>query len=168
MLRLREMESYSRDQTGRFMRETGGDWHSITLPDQTGFFETVPASALEEVLKLEAARMSGSLVEDLQYRGQRRRAAAAVYAREDRLRSLLDDEVMAAALQRHPYRWPSLGWLPDVELIGREDVERHSRLHFVPNNAVLVLVGDFETRIAFSLVEKHFGVVARRPDPRRA
>jgi len=168
MLRLREMESYSRDQTGRFMRETGGDWHSITLPDQTGFFETVPASALEEVLKLEAARMSGSLVEDLQYRGQRRRAAAAVYAREDRLRSLLDDEVMAAALQRHPYRWPSLGWLPDVELIGREDVERHSRVHFVPNNAVLVLVGDFETRMAFSLVEKHFGVVARRPDPRRA
>src|SRR6185503_12020727 len=78
MLRRREMEGYSRDQTGRLMRETGGDWHSITLPDQTGFFETVPTSALEEVLKLEAARMSGSLVEDLQYRGQRRRAAAAV------------------------------------------------------------------------------------------
>ena len=36
MLRLREMDSYSRDQTGRLMRETGGDWHSMTLPDQTG------------------------------------------------------------------------------------------------------------------------------------
>jgi zinc protease len=168
MLRLREMESYSRDQTGRLMRETGGDWHSTTLPDQTGFFETVPVGALEEVLKLEAARMSGSVVADLQFRGQRRRAAAAVHAREDSLRSLLDDEVTAAALQRHPYRWPSLGWLPDVELIGREDVARHSRLHFVPNNAVLVLVGDFETRMALGLVEKHFGVIARRPDPRRA
>ncbi|HET6962474.1 MAG TPA: pitrilysin family protein, partial [Terriglobia bacterium] len=167
MLRLRDVESYSRDQTGRLMRETGGDWHSITLPDQTGFFETVPASALEEVLKLEAARMSGNVVEDLPFRGQRRRAASAVYAREDRLRSLLDEEIMAAALQRHPYRWPSLGWLPDVELIGREDVARHSRLNFVPNNAVLVLVGDFKTPMALSLVEKHFGVIARRSDPRR-
>jgi zinc protease len=168
MLRLREMESYSRDQTGRLMRETGGDWHSMTLPDQTGFFETVPVSALEEILKLEAARMSGSIVEDLQFRGQRRKAAAAVHAREDSLRRLLDDEVTAAALQRHPYRWPSLGWLPDIELIGREEVARHSHLNFVPNNAVLVLVGDFETRMALGLVEKHFGVVARRPDPRRA
>jgi len=168
MLRLREMESYSRDQTGRLMRETGGDWHSMTLPDQTGFFETVPVGALEEVLKLEAARMSGGVVEDMQFKGQRRRATAAVHAREDSWRNLLDDEVAATAFQRHPYRWPSHGWLPDVELIGREDVVRHSRLHFVPNNAVLALVGDFETRRVLGLVEKHFGVIARRPDPRRA
>jgi len=168
MLRLRGMESYSRDQAGRLMRETGGDWHSTTLPDQTGFFETVPVGALEEVLKLEAARMSRSVVEDQQFRGQRRRATAAVHAREDSWRSLLDDEVAATAFQRHPYRWPSQGWLPDVELIGREDVARHTRLHVVPNNAILVLVGDFETRSALGLAEKHFGVIARRPDPRRA
>jgi len=168
LLSLREMDSYSRDQTGRLMRETGGDWHSLTLPDQTGFFETVPVSALEEVLKLEAARMSAGVVEDLQFRGQRRRAIAAIHAREDSSRRLLDDEVTAAALQRHPYRWPSLGWLPDVELIGREDVARHSRQHFIPNNAVLVLVGDFETRTALGLVERQFGVIARGPDPRRA
>jgi zinc protease len=168
MLRLREVDSYSRDQVGRLMRETGGDWNSMTLPDQTGFFETVPVSALEEVLKLEAARMSAGVVEDLQFRGQRRRAIAAIHAREESSRRLLDDEVAAAALHRHPYRWPALGWLPDVELISREDVERHSRQDFVPNNAVLVLVGDFETRTALGLVEKHFGVLARRPDPRRA
>ncbi|HEU0005812.1 MAG TPA: insulinase family protein, partial [Terriglobia bacterium] len=168
MLRLREMDSYSKDQTGQLMRETGGDWHSMTLPDQTGFFETVPAGTLEEVLKLEAARMSASVVEDLQFRGQRRRATAAIHAREDSSRSLLDDEVAAAALQRHPYRWPTLGWLPDAELLSREDVARHSRQHFVPNNAVLVLVGDFETQMALRLVEEHFGVIPRRPDPRRA
>jgi len=162
------MDSYSKDQTGQLMRETGGDWHSMTLPDQTGFFETVPIGALEEVLKLEAARMSASVVEDLQFRGQRRRATAAIHARENSSRSLLDDEVAAAALQRHHYRWPSLGWLPDVELLSREDVARHSRQHFVPNNAVLVLVGDFETQMALRLVEEHFGVIARRPDPRRA
>ena len=89
MLRLGEMESYSRDQTGRLMRETGGDWHSMTLPDQTGFFETVPVGALEELLKLEAARMSASIVEDMQFRGQRRRATAAVHAREDSWRRLV-------------------------------------------------------------------------------
>jgi zinc protease len=165
MLRLREIDSYSRGETGRLMRETGGDWHSMTLPDQTGFFETVPVGALEEVLKLEAARMSAGVAGDLQFRGQRRRAAAEIRAREDRATSLLDDEVAAAAFQRHPYRWPSAGWLPDVELISRETVAQHSRKHFVPNNAVLVLVGDFETRTALGLVEKHFGLIARRPDP---
>ena len=168
LLRLREMDGPSRDKMGQLMRETGGDWHSMTLPDQTGFFETVPAGALEEVLKLEAGRMSANVsIDDLQFRGQRRRVTAALQAREDSPRSLLDDEVAASALQRHPYRWPSIGWLSDTELIGRDDVERHSREHFVPNNAVLVLVGDFDTRTALGLVEKHFGVVARRPDPRR-
>ena len=168
LLRLREMDGPSRDKMGQLMRETGGDWHSMTLPDQTGFFETVPAGALEEVLKLEAGRMSANAsIADLQFRGQRRRVTAALQAREDSPRSLLDDEVAASALQRHPYRWPSIGWLSDTELIGRDDVERHSRQHFVPNNAVLVLVGDFDTRTALGLVEKHFGVVARRPDPRR-
>ena len=62
----------------------------------------------------------------------------------------------------------SLGWLPDLELINREDVARHSQQYFVPNNAILVLVGDFKTQMALGLVEKHFGVIARRPDPRRA
>lgn len=163
-----EIDSPSRDRMGQLMRETGGDWHSMTLPDQTGFFETVPAGALEEVLKLEATRMSASAaIEDLQFRGQRRRAITAMRAREDNPRSLLDDEVAASALQRHPYRWPSIGWLPDTASIGRYDVARHSREHFVPNNAVLVLVGDFETRTALGLAVKYFGVVARRPDPRR-
>ncbi|HEX2523997.1 MAG TPA: insulinase family protein, partial [Terriglobia bacterium] len=168
LLRLSEMEGPLRDKMGQLTRETGGDWHSMTLPDQTGFFETVPAGALEEVLKLEAARMSASAaIDDLQFRGQQRRAIAALRAREDIPRSLLDDEVAASALQRHPYRWPSIGWLPDTASIGPDDVARHSREHFVPNNAVLVLVGDFETRTALGLAEKYFGVVARRPDPRR-
>ena len=168
LLRLRDMDSALRDKTGQLMRETGGDWHSMTLPDQTVFFETVPASALEEVLKLEAARMAASVtVDDLQFRGQRRRVTAALQAREDSPRSLLDDEVAASALQRHPYRWPSIGWLADVESIGRDDVARHSQQHFVPNSAVLVLVGDFETRTTLGLVEKHFGAIARRPDARR-
>ena len=106
VLSLRDTESYSKEQTGRLMRETGGFWNSMTSADQTGFFETVPIGALEEVLKLEAARMLGSVDEDLQFRGERRRAIAAIHAREDSSRSLLDDEVAAAALQRHPYRWP--------------------------------------------------------------
>lgn len=168
MLKLREIDGYSIGQTGRLMRETGGDWHSMTLPDQTSFFETIPVTALEEVLKLEAARMSADVVEDLLLRGQRRRAAVAIHAREDSSRNLLDDEVTAVALQRHPYRWPSIGWLPDVERISRQDLTRHFQQYFVPNNAVLVLVGDFETRTALSLVEKHLGAIARRPDARRA
>ena len=168
LLRLREMDGPSRDKIGQLTRETGGDWHSMTLPDQTGFFETVPAGALEEVLKFEAARLSASAaIDDLQFRGQWRRASAALQAREDRPRSLLEDEVAASALRRHPYRWPSIGWLADGASIGRDDVARHSRQHFVPNNAILVLVGDFETRRALGLAEKYFGVVARRPDPRR-
>jgi zinc protease len=150
------------------MRETGGDWHSMTFPDQTGFFETIPVAALQEVLKLEAARMSAGVVEDLSLRGQRRRTAVAVRAREDSSLNLLDDQVTAVALQRHPYRWPPIGWLPDVERISHQDVARHFQQYFVPNNAVLVLVGDFETRTALGLVEKHFGSIARKPDPRRA
>jgi len=167
MMSLREVNGFSREQTGRLMRETGGDWNSVTLPDQTGFFETVPSAALDEVLKLEAARMSASGVAGTQFQGQRRRVRAEVQARDDNPKWRLDDEVSAVAFKRHPYRWPSLGWLSDVESISREEVTRHSRENFAPNNAILVLVGDFESRTMLGAVEKYFGAIPRRPDPRR-
>jgi len=168
MISLRDLDVYSIDQTGRLMRETGGQWNTMTLPDQTAFFETVPAAALEEVLKLEAARMALTAAAEVPFGGQRRRAAAEIIGREDNPKNLLDDQVAATALQRHPYRWPAVGWFPDIERISREDVTQHLRRHFVPNNAVLVMVGDFETGRALGLVEKHFGVIPRRPDSRRA
>lgn len=167
LARWRDLGSYSREQTGRLMLETGGEWNSVTLPDQTGFFETVPANALEDVLKLEAARMSTPRVDPTDFTGYRRRAVAMVSTRADDSKSLLDDEVAAVALQRHPYRWPAQGWLPDVENIRFGDVSQHLRQHFVSANAVVVLVGDFETRSALALVEKHFGSIAYGANTRR-
>ncbi|MCI0625384.1 MAG: insulinase family protein [Acidobacteria bacterium] len=167
-LSLRETESYSKEQTRRLIGETGGFWDSSTSLDQTAFFETVPAGALEEVLKLEAARMTSSVFEDSQVRVERKRAAGEARTGEDDSRRLLDNEVAAVALTRHPYRWPAGGWLPDVESINLEELLRHYRQQYAPNNAILVVVGGFETRRTLGLVERHFGKIARQPDPRRS
>ena len=69
------------------------------------------------------------------------------------------------ALQAHPYRWPTIGYLSDLRAITRDDLYRHYRTFYVPGNAVLVLVGDFETGMALRMIRRHFGRIPRGGTP---
>lgn len=80
-------------------------------------------------------------------------------------RTFLDKEVSGMALQAHPYRWPTIGYLSDLRAITRDDLYAHYRRFYVPNNAILVLVGDFATAEAVRLVRRHFGSIPRGAEP---
>ena len=86
---------------------------------------------------------------------------------EDDPTSLVVEEMFAAAYKAHPYGHPVIGWMDDLKAITLEDVKRHYRTYYVPNNAVLVIVGDFQTHRALELVRRTFGAIPRGPDPPR-
>jgi zinc protease len=64
---------------------------------------------------------------------------------------------MASAFQMHPYRHEVIGWKSDLRAITREDLFNHYQTYYMPNNAILVLVGDFETDALMHKVQRYFG-----------
>jgi zinc protease len=84
---------------------------------------------------------------------------------------LLDQELTATAFRAHPYRHPTIGWLPDLQTMTRDDLYGYYRRHYVPNNATLVIVGGVDARDALRQVVHYFGAikpgdVAKRPHTR--
>jgi zinc protease len=149
------------------IEDAGGYWNGYTSLDQTAYFETVAAVALEEVLKLEAERMTLSLFESAEVAAERTVVISELQGAENNPKDLLDRGVTAAALQVHPYRLPTGGWLQDLESLTREQLYQHYRQYYAPNNAVLVVAGDFKTTTALEFIKKQFGSIPRKPDPVR-
>jgi predicted Zn-dependent peptidase len=71
----------------------------------------------------------------------------------------MDEALGALAFLAHPYRWPVIGWMSDIEAITRQDCESYFRTYYAPNNCTLVLVGDFEKARALELIEKLYAPI---------
>jgi zinc protease len=80
---------------------------------------------------------------------------------------LLDQELTATAFKAHPYRHPTIGWLPDLQTMTRDDLYGYYRRHYVPNNATLVIVGDVDTDEALRRADRYFGAIQAGDPPAR-
>jgi len=148
----------------RLIELAGGTWNGYTWLDVTTYLETVQSDALEGMLRLEASRMSECLYSKTEVDRERTVVISELQGGENDPRSYLEKEVSGTALQAHPYRWPTIGYLSDLQAITRDDLYAHYRQYYVPNNAILVVTGDFATREAQKLVRRHFGRIPRGAD----
>jgi zinc protease len=154
---------YGRDEITRRVELAGGLWNGYTWLDVTTYFETVQASAFEEMLRIEASRMSECLYEAKEVERERTVVISELQGGENDPRTYLEKEVSGTAIQAHPYRWPTIGYLSDLRAITREDLYRHYRAYYVPNNAIVVASGDFTKEQGLTLVRRHFGRLRKGP-----
>ena len=146
----------------RKLEAAGGSSNAYTSNDLTAYYEDFAADALPLVLDLEADRMASLTIDDTSLARERE-----VVKEERRFRTdndidgMMDEAMGALAFLAHPYRWPVIGWMSDIEAITRQDCERYFRTHYAPNNCTLVLVGDFDSAQALKLVEKLYGGIPR-------
>jgi len=146
----------------------GGRDNAFTSNDFTGYFALLQKSQLELALRLEADRMANltlsaeEFAKEIKVVMEERR-----WRVDDRPRSLMYEQIMAAALTAHPYRNPIIGWMNDLENMRVEDARDFYQRWYAPNNAVLVVVGDVEPQAVFALVEKYFGSIPARALPLR-
>ena len=153
-------------QFSRVIRRNGGRDNAFTSEDYTGYFETFASDRVELALELEADRMRGLLLDRKEAEAEKH-----VVMEERRLRtedepiSALREVMGAAAFQVHPYRQPVIGWMSDIEKLAREDLVRHYNTYYVPNNAVLIVVGDFKSDELLPKIRHHFGAIPRAADP---
>src|SRR5213080_4469522 len=130
----------------------GGQSNAYTTDDETVFWETVPAQYLPLVLWLEADRMATLRIDKDVFTTERE-----VVKEERRMRvdnqpyGRLQEIIYGEAFTTHPYKHPTIGSMTDLEAASIEDVRDFYRTYYVPANATLALVGDFETPQAIDL-----------------
>ena len=156
-----------RDEMKNFVEKFGGTWNGYTWIDQTAYFETASRDALDRMLFLEAERMSGCLYDPQECESERTVIISELQGSENDPEQLLDVELTAAAFRVHPYRHPTIGWLPDLQTMTREDLFGHYRSNYSPINAHLVIVGHVDPDDAFRSAEREFSGIDGAVPPRR-
>ena len=157
-------------QTGQFdqlLEAAGGNNNGSTTTDRTNYYEMVPSNALPLALYLDSDRM-GYLLQaldsakvDLQrnvVKNERRQ-------RVDNVPYGKADETIVAALypKGHPYSWPVIGSMADLSAASLDDVKNFFRTYYAPNNATLVIAGDFNVDSTKALVKHYFADIPRGP-----
>jgi zinc protease len=156
-----------RDQVKGIIEQFGGSWNGYTWIDQTTYLETATRDALDRMLFIESERMASCLYHPDDCESERTVIISELQGGENDPDQLLDQELTATAFKAHTYRHPTIGWLPDLETMTREDLFGYYRRYYVPNNATLVIVGDVDTTEALRRVEHYFGAIAPGPEPLR-
>ncbi|MBU3616264.1 pitrilysin family protein [Polynucleobacter sp. JS-Polo-80-F4] len=143
----------------RLVAAVGGRENAFTSRDYTAYFQQVEKSKLEDVIKLEADRMSNLNFDDAEFLKE-----IQVVMEERRLRtednpsSLLNESLMATAYMSSPYRHPVIGWMNDLQNMKASDARDWYRSWYAPNNATVVITGDVDAKKVLGLVEKYYGV----------
>jgi zinc protease len=156
-----------RDQVKGIIEQFGGSWNGYTWIDQTTYLETATRDALDRMLFIESERMAECLYHPEDCESERTVIIAELHGGENDPDQLLDQEVTATAFKAHSYRHPTIGWLPDLQSMTRDDLYGYYRRYYVPNNATLVVVGDVDADDALRRVDRHFGSIPAGPDPVR-
>lgn len=137
----------------------GGFWNAFTYLDWTAFFETLPVDKIDLALDLESDRMVNSLFAPQEVESERTVIISEREGNENEPLFQLDEAIQEAAFRQHPYRHEVIGEMEDLRAIQRDDLYRHYRSHYGPNNAVLAIAGDFDLQEMLSKVERYFGSI---------
>jgi zinc protease len=154
-------------QFDKWLESVGADNNGSTNNDRTNYYEVLPSNALPLALWLDADRMGHllpvmdqaklDLQRDVVKNERRQRVDNVPYGRAS--------ETISAALfpAAHPYHWPVVGSMADLSAASLEDVKQFFRTYYAPNNATLVIAGDFNRDSALTWVQRYFGGIPRGP-----
>lgn len=154
-------------QFDKWLEAAGANNNGTTTGDRTNYYETMPSNALPLALWLDADRMGRllpvmdqaklDLQRDVVKNERRQRYDNTPYGR-------WNETVMAALYPPdHPYHWPTIGSMADLSAASLDDVKQFFRTYYAPNNATLVIAGDFSRDSALTWVNRYFGPIPRGP-----
>ncbi len=157
-------KKYTGKDFDRILHENGITNNAFTSYDYTGFYENLPSNKLELMMDVEVDRMRSLALRPEDLKSERE-----VVKEERRYRTdnnptgLLREAMMGAIFKLSPYRWPVIGYMKDISDFDVNKLKFFYDTYYVPNNAVLVLSGDFDTHKTRKLIEKYYGVLESKP-----
>jgi len=157
----------AKGQFDELLENIGGTNNGSTSTDRTNYWETVPASALELALHLESDRMGwfAETITQEKLDGQRDVVKNERRQSYDNRPYGLAYETLMKTLYPgdHPYHWPVIGWMEDLDAATLTDVRKFFATYYAPNNAALAIAGDVDTPRVIELVERYFGEIPSGP-----
>ncbi len=154
------------EEYSRIIAKNGGRSNAFTSTDMTVYFATMSRDKIHIQLELEADRMANALLGDTYFEPEKK-----VIQEERRLRtddnpgSALYELAASVAYSIHPYRRPVVGWMEDIQALSRQDLVDFYKLYYAPNNAVIVMVGDFNSQEMLAKINAAFGKIPRGAEP---
>ncbi|MGE5218428.1 MAG: M16 family metallopeptidase [Chloroflexota bacterium] len=154
------------EEYSRIIAKNGGRSNAFTTSDMTVYFATMSREKIGIELDLEADRMASALLGEKYFEPEKK-----VIQEERRLRtednpiSALSEVASAVAFTIHPYRRPVVGWMEDIQHLTRQDLVDFYKLYYAPNNAFIVVVGDFSAEEILPKIKSAFGKIPRGTPP---
>jgi zinc protease len=156
--------SLGKGEIMKLVNRNGGSDNAFTWTDFTAYFETLPSDRIDLALRIESDRMVNSLFDPDEVASERTVIISEREGGENEPRFWLGEEVGAAAYKVHPYHHDTIGWKCDLETMTRDDLYNHYKTFYVPNNAIIVGVGDFDADEMFKKIQDSFGGIPRGKD----
>jgi zinc protease len=159
-------KKYGPGQFDRVMEAAGGSNNAYTTNDVTVYQDWFPSSTLELIFDLEADR-----IQNLAFDPKIIQSERDVVANERRLSvdndngGTLYEQLFATAFTAHPYQWPVVGWMVDIQNWKMEDLRRHFEMGYSPSNATMVVCGDVAADQVFRLAEKYIEPIPSHAPP---
>jgi len=164
-------ENIERGEWDKVVSSNGGSGNANTFLDRTYYYETFPSNSLEVGLWLESERLMHPIIGQVGVDTQKE-----VVQEERRMRvdnspyGAFFEQVLKNLYTKHSYRWGVIGSLDHLASATLEDFKKFNSTYYVPNNAVLVVAGDFEEQQAKKMISDYFGPIKRgadipKPDP---
>ncbi|QIR39457.1 insulinase family protein [Tolypothrix sp. PCC 7910] len=153
-------------QFGRLFSALGSDSNAFTSYDQTAYYGTAERNKLKSLLVLEADRMQNAVIDTEQLGSEKRVVISELQGYENSPEYRLNRAVMRAAFPNHAYGLPVGGTKADVEKFTVEQVQQYYREFYTPDNAILVIVGDFQTESTLETVKEIFGKLPKSKESR--
>jgi zinc protease len=157
---------YGPKEFDRILESNGGYSNAFTSEDMTGYWEDFASNVLELSIDLDSDRMKSLaldpkyVVSEMDVVKEERRMSV-----DNSVEGAMYEELGALAYKAHPYGWPVLGWMSDLEKITRDDAVSYWKTYYSPNNAIFIIVGDFDTKKALELVHKYYDDVPAQTPP---
>jgi len=148
------------------MEANGAANNAYTNENTTVYQDWFPRSALKLIFDIEADRIQYLSFDPKKVESERGVVASERRTEVDASNSgILDEQLQATAFVAHPYQWPVVGWMSDIEHWTMDDLKHHFEMGYAPNNATMVVVGDVAPEEIFQLCEKYIEPIPQHAPP---
>lgn len=147
------------------LKPTGADYNAYTTADYTSYNTCLPKEHLGLALTIDADRMRNLKFVEAERNSEMTVVRNEFEINENDLDDVMSKNLSTIAYAQHPYHHPVIGWRSDVEGVPVQKLKEFYDRFYWPDNATLIIVGDFEPEHALTLVEREFGKISKAPQP---
>lgn len=155
-------KKYPKDTWGAFLNAKGTEHNAFTSNDYTGYYINAPAEHLQLLLDIESDRMRQLLLELPEVASEREVVKEERRMRyEDNIDGGIREKMTALMFEKLPYKWLPIGSMVDLNAASMDDLHKFYKTYYSPNNAVLVVAGDFDLKQTKEWIQNYFGVLPK-------